>query len=761
MPTPANAVEAKKKPKPTNKAQVGADGAKAGTRAVLKPIVCSESCFVGLLDKHATASFKAELAERGVAKPAPKEGEKELTDDEAAAAYIEKVLSLDTEEFHMNLFGLRRKNSVTNVFDDVVVMLFRVPIKEGDGFVIPVTPLGPFPPAQGSPAGPRRTVNEEAAKAFVDEVAAADKEKGFPWCGDEVHCKDHGYWRVVAFANTTDPGYGPGSSKSSHDVRDVPWGIAAAETGQLTYRCGFHHFGRLKGYVAGQATGAVSAKRRYPLVRALDAARLVGEGARRKALKVAAGKQSKEIQDLAAAKAKERALAEFPVAKPDVSRTKRTKAEADYKPEEFDAECERRWPEVGPEAQRKAEYAELSKWLNGQDKHRKVAGEVVRVEEASGASKRDFEKEKAKSVVVRLDPTPTADGGVATSPRFVLDIESEAGAKTVLPIGKDDVLVTRTTAEGTNFHRSVDRVKPGQADDAKRAKNRTVGDYSEGCQVFRDPDDFYKALRLLQLSKRVRCTARSEACTAKVTLAEYRKHGALGNDFDADLLNFPARVDVLDSVPKPGHDKTDPAPAIQEPIEALRGDATKTVKASIGKYLGKKPLDAVGARPTTIVEALLAEASRTSLDVEPPAKPTTAKEPKPGSKEEKAALKVYQDAKKAAVKEAAKSAVVAAHAAWEADLVKARTAWLEKNRESMQEDKLKLLVADHAEHCDFAWQCRTYFPYTLVDLGEPEIRELLAKLPSYSYDKLFPAGLIDKLKGPAERSSSTDDGDDD
>ena len=36
-------------------------------------------------------------------------------------------------------------------------------------------------------------------------------------------------------------------------------------------------------------------------------------------------------------------------------------------------------------------------------------------------------------------------------------------------------------------------------------------------------------------------------------------------------------------------------------------------------------------------------------------------------------------------------------------------------------------------------------------------RELLGKLPSYKYEKLFPAGAVDKINGPAEKPQDGDD----
>jgi hypothetical protein len=81
----------------------------------------------------------------------------------------------------------------------------------------------------------------------------------------------------------------------------------------------------------------------------------------------------------------------------------------------------------------------------------------------------------------------------------------------VVILTENDVLVYREDGAGFNIHRS----QPGVGGAYGGA--RQVNNWSEGCQVFRAPDEFKSFLRMAMLAKRARCGSRKEACGKPLT----------------------------------------------------------------------------------------------------------------------------------------------------------------------------------------------------------------------------------------------------
>lgn len=162
--------------------------------------VCSE-CTVGLLKKYINPSLRKQR------ELDPGNQQFHLKDDEEIEFIRDKPLSLQ-------LIGLRRERSLSNKFDDLLVVLYDPALlkepEEGDG--------AEEKQADGKKAAKKillegtglRQENLESTQAFVDRILA-DKEKpphkGWPLPGTDVSCLQCKHWRVLVFPITTEPGY--------------------------------------------------------------------------------------------------------------------------------------------------------------------------------------------------------------------------------------------------------------------------------------------------------------------------------------------------------------------------------------------------------------------------------------------------------------------------------------------------------------------------------------------------------------------------
>lgn len=238
-------------------------------------VVCSE-CTVGLLKKYINPSLRKQR------ELDPTNQKYHLKDDEEIEFIRDKPLTLQ-------LIGLRREKSLSNKFDDLLVVLYDPALlKEPEAEATPEDPKAggkkeKKPVLDGTGL---RKENLASTQAFVDKILA-DKEspplKDWPLPGTDVSCLQCKHWRVLIFPITTDPGYLNEPKKDKTPDFD-DWTLLPDDIGSIApgiynsyYRVGLHK-GSSKPHTSFAALQLVPdlipARRRYPIHRHLKSAQV-------------------------------------------------------------------------------------------------------------------------------------------------------------------------------------------------------------------------------------------------------------------------------------------------------------------------------------------------------------------------------------------------------------------------------------------------------------------------------------------------------
>ncbi|OJH41736.1 hypothetical protein [Cystobacter ferrugineus] len=505
-------------------------------RATLGETKCSD-CMIGLLKQYTSESLRAQK------KLDPSNQKYHLQDNEEIEFLRAKPLTLQ-------LVGLRRERSISNKFDDLMVVLYDPALlKEGEKTVLEDPDL--------------RQENLPSAQGYVDKILADKKrppQKDWPLPGTDVSCLQCMHWRVLTFPITTEPGYDPKAPHTKKDAQGkqlpnfddlslLPDEVGAVAPGiyNNSYRVGLH-LGTRKppnSFAALQLVpDSIPARRRYPIGRFLKRAESAfNKGTDDDIRKALIRKDAKAQKELIAS-----IQEEFKEMKRG---TKAEKAAFDKAvKEELDARNRETYAPRILELRTNAARAVLNALKARIGKNERY----IRLEAPSGAETQDFAKEGNQissmevadddtspiRVCVRLvfessPPTSSPPTAAPAAPPASITAKPSAavasaspsaavGASATTPppprtltLTKDDVLVTFGTAAGTNMHRSVSE------EEGAWRKNREVNNWSEGCQVFRSPNDFRHFMRMAMLSKRVHCPSRTDKCGRTLTVEDVEK----------------------------------------------------------------------------------------------------------------------------------------------------------------------------------------------------------------------------------------------
>jgi hypothetical protein len=696
--------------------------------ATLSGTKCSD-CAVGLLKQHASESL------RNQKKVDPGNQKYHLQDNE-------EIELVRTNPLTLQLVGLRRERSLSNRFDDLLVVLYNPPlIKEGEKTVLEAEGL--------------RKENLESAQAYVNAILAAKgpgPQKDWPIPGADVSCQQCKHWRVLVYPITTEPGY----DKSKPSIKDdkgnklpdfdnhtlLPLDVGAVAPGIYNnhYRVGLHK-GSVNpptSFAALQlAVGSIPARRRYPIADFLKASQAAydknTDDELRKALISKDAKAQKEL----------RAKIEAELAKTLPKKTNAEKAAFDKAVKaKLDAENLEAYKPKIAEHRKKAAKDTLTA-LKG-----KIAASerFIRLESPSGAETQNFETagnevshlevaddDKAPmkvcvQLVFKAAPAPAATIPAATTP---------PPAPKVLKLTQDDILVTFGTAAGTNMHRSVN------GESGAWVRDREVNNWSEGCQVFRSPHDFAHFMRLAMLSKRALCPSRKAACSEKLTVEDVEK--GIGANMTAYLKKCPKEfaMEANDALlnafpptpPKPATPdlKTttaDPQAAAAPDLKVRTGieklvDASKAYKEFDGtvrstfRQVFTKAYEK--EETVTLMKSHAREKVLTALMAVDPVK----KAAEAGSTDPKS---VEEDVKKAidpAIEDLRKK------------LTETKDAWIKDLQPKLIQKKHLDFVGEGLEPCDFGG-CGFKFDYMLAETTRANMEAFVSKLGDRDWNSLFP-----------------------
>lgn len=590
----AKATQKKPKQDKPKKAAAATAPENKAHHATLSGAECTD-CAVGLLRRFASESL------RNQKKVDPGNQRFHLQDDE-------ELELLRTSPLTLQLVGLRRERSLSNRFDDLLVVLYDPALlKEGEKTVLEAEGL--------------RAENLKDAQAYVDAVLAEKEEapaKHWPLPGVDVSCPQCKHWRVLTFPITTEPGY----SNKKPPVRDaegnklpdfdnhtlLPNDAGAIAPGiyNESYRVGLHKgaVNPPEAYAALQFVGgAIPARRRYPVSDFLNAAQAAHDGGTDEALCAKLARQPEEaaVQDEARSRLEKELGGKMPLKNQAQKKAFARAVNAALLAENL----ERYKPQIAE--QRKQQALEmLDAWLHGSvpkniKKKIDASERFIRVENASGAETHNFETEdnqvshlealeddeapmKAglQLVLKPLPPPPAAPPSSVTpstpqppsTPPALLKTEAPAPPRTVR-LTANEVLVTFGTAGGTNIHRSV------KEEQGSWRRNREVNNFSEGCQVFRSPQDFRDFLQMAMLSKRALCPSRQASCGAELTVEDVEKGiGSLMTKFLRECpKNFAesAMDDITFAFTPPPSPPTEATPAPKDTAPSVTGGPTAAV----------------------------------------------------------------------------------------------------------------------------------------------------------------------------------------
>jgi hypothetical protein len=693
----------KKAPK---KAPVATAPENKAHHATLTETKCND-CAVGLLKQYASESL------RNQKKIDPSNQKYHLLDNE-------EIEFVRTNPLTLQLVGLRRERSLSNKFDDLMVVLYNPPlIKEGEKTVLDVEGL--------------RNENLESTQAYVDAILGASEPSpptNWPTPGTDVSCPQCKHWRVSIYPITTEPGYDPKEANQKDEFkRDIPnyanLTLLPPEVGAVApgiyndhYRVGLH-LGTRKppsSFAALQLVpGSIPARRRYPVGDFLQRSESAYKKKTDDELRKELISNDSKAQKAARAKIEEELGKTLPH-KTAKEKEAFTKAVQD----QLNAENLKTYePKI---AERRK--AEAKKVLDGFKAKIGTNEKFIRLEDAGGTETQNFESEGnqvSHVEVVDDDKSPTKLAvqlvfkvlPPATPPTAGAQAAATAPAKPkILKLTSNDILVTFATAAGTNMHRSAK--KEGDA----WIWGREVNNWSEGCQVFRSPTDFSSFMRMAMLSKRALCPSRTARCGTKLTVADVEK--AIGANTISLIKGCPKEFakegrTALEKAftPEAPDPKVTPAkldPKVREAVEKLvsTSKAYKELDGLVQKAYWK--LFPTGEYYSKETYALIQ---------------THAREKVLGALTDKSMEQDVTTAVKASAEELEKK------------LNEVKEAWVTKQAKQVIEDKHGEYLEDGLEPCDFG-DCGFKFDYMLAETSQANMEAFVAKLGDRGWNSLFP-----------------------
>ncbi|MBZ4420675.1 hypothetical protein [Myxococcus sp. RHSTA-1-4] len=788
------AKDAPKQDKPRKKAAVATAPENRAHHATLSETQCSD-CAVGLLRRFASESLRKQK------KVDPGNQKFHLQDDE-------ELELLRTNPLTLQLVGLRRERSLSNRFDDLLVVLYDPALlKEGEKTVLDAEGL--------------RAENLKDAQAYVDAVLTETVNppaKNWPLPGVDVSCPECKHWRVLVFPITTEPGY----DKDKPAIRDeqgnklpdfdnltlLPTDVGAIAPGIYNehYRVGLHKSSANPPtcYAALQFIGGtIPARRRYPVSDYLNAAQAAYDKGTDKALCAHFASEDKEVQEEARSKLEKQLGEKMPQ---KTAAQKKALGEA-VKAALMAENLERYKPKVA-EYRKQQAMVELDRWLLGYvtPKKKKVGPKIhpserlIRLEDAGGAETENFEAESnqvshlerveddaspmkwgLQLVLKPLPPSPPSASQSATtpaepppSPTAPAPQKTEAPPPPPLPRARrltaNEVMVTFGTAAGTNIHRSVDMEK------SSWGRGREVNDWSEGCQVFRSPQDFRDLLRLAMLAKRAHCPFRTATCSTELTVADVTK--GIGKQMTEYLADLPksfarsAREAITAAFtppppPPPPTEDTQP-PKSPAPSPAVAADAASPAPDpklvdQVNKLLEGLPGQKFDEKVLKTFQTVFSTAGYSSAENQMLLEDYTRKKTSD-------ALHLDENVQKAAaggVPQAAAQkkafaqmldqsidkAIQAGLAELQTKLQEVKKTWLEKQHTASIEDRHQDFVNDRLEPCDFG-DCKFKFDYMLAEITRADMEAFVAKLGGRDWNTLFPEDAPPPPPKPAKKAPS-------
>ncbi|NTX08866.1 hypothetical protein HUA75_44645, partial [Myxococcus sp. CA040A] len=694
---------------------------------------------------------------------------------------------------------LRRERSLSNRFDDLLVVLYDPALlKEGEKTVLEAEGL--------------RAENLTDAQAYVDAVLAETKwpvPKHWPHPGVDVSCPQCKHWRVAVLPITTEPGYDKDKPALKDDKGNtlpdfdnytlLPNDVGAIAPGIYTgyYRVGLH-----KGasnpptsYAALQfAAPSIPARRRFPVSDFLNAAQAAHDSGRDEDFRAKFAEDDEEEQKKARAELEAKLGEKLPrkKARQKVAFERAVEAALEARNREYYK------PRIAEHRKQQAREM-LDAWVNGSEalkvKRKIDASErFIRLEDASGAETQNFEAKDNQlshlevveddeapmkvglqlvfkapppppvmppaSTAVPTPPVPTSAPGLPAEP-------APPPPPRTLRLTERNVLVVFGTAGATNIHRSV------AGENGSWRRGREVNDFSEGCQVFRSPDDFRDFMRMAMLSKRAHCPFREASCCEKLTVEDVEKAigpkmtefiGKCPSDF-AEPASDAIMMAFTRPPPPPPLTKTPPEPGAAASATALDPKAVVPPPAPDPKAIVPPP--APDPLFVAAVEKLLDE-SRSYKDFDKEVRATFLKV-FPNKKYENpknfALLKSYTREKVLAgllPEENVQKAVEgpppepkearAFEKALEKTFKKATETGLENLRTKLTETKDAWAKAEHTlqinrrhaeylkdglEPCDFG-ACGFRFDYMLAETTRANMEAFVSKLGGRDWNALFP-----------------------
>ena len=807
--------DAPKQDKPKKKAAVATAPENRAHHATLSETQCSD-CAVGLLRRFASESLRKQK------KVDPGNQKFHLQDDE-------ELELLRTNPLALQFVGLRRERSLSNRFDDLLVVLYDPALlKEGEKTVLDAEGL--------------RAENLKDAQAYVDAVLTETVNppaKNWPLPGVDVSCPVCKHWRVLVFPITTEPGY----DKDKPAIRDeqgnklpdfdnltlLPNDVGAIAPGIYNehYRVGLHKssVNTPTSYAALQFIAAsIPARRRYPISDFLDAAQAAHDWGTDEALCAKLAKEDPEGQQKARARLEKELGEKMP---------QKTKTQKEGFKKAVDAALLAENLELykaGIAEQRKQQaLTELDHWLKGYEnaQKQKVPPKInpserfIRLEDASGVETQNFETEDNQvshlealeddaapmkaglQIVLKPPPPPPAAPVNRTAPAAPPPPTPSASPKTDAPpppprmlrLTGNEVLVTFGTAGGTNIHRSVDGEK------GSWWRGREVNDFSEGCQVFRSPQDFRDFLRMAMLSKRALCPARQASCAAELTVDDVEQ--GIGKLMTAYLRKLPdafanrarrAIAEAFASPPSAEPTEAAPAPKDAAPAPTVSPTAATTPPAPAPSAAPAPPVPgATAVTPSPAPDPKIVEAATKLLDESVKQKDfdkqvsevfgqVFPKKPSYSSADNFVLLKNYtrqqvldallleENVKKvaeggapkepkekkpfeAALEKSSKDALAKALDALRTKLTEVKEAWLKAQHDFEIERRHNAYLKDGLEPCDFG-RCGFKFDYMLAETSRSNMEAFVAKLGALDWNALFPEDAPPPPPKPAKKPSA-------
>ncbi len=657
--------------------------------ATLTGTKCND-CAVGLLKQHTSESL------RNQKKIDPGNQKYHLQD-------TEEIDFVRTNPLTLQIVGLRRERSLSNRFDDLLVALYDPALlKEGEKTVLEAEGL--------------RKENLASTQAFVNAILGAKAPappppKDWPLPGADVSCKQCKHWRVLIFPITTEPGYDNDKPSlkdaQGHTLPDfnnltlLPDAIGAIAPGIYngSYRVGLH-LGTRKppnSFAALQLVfDSIPSRRRYPITDYLERAQAAYDNGKDDDLLKAFIKKDAQAQKDA------RARIEAELGKTMSKKTPAEKAAFDKAVQaKLDAENLETYKPKIAEYRKNAATKVLSAFAATVNKQRSI-----RLENASGAETQNFET--AGNEVSGMQVADDGKSPMKVCLQFAFKAPSLLAPKT-LTLTKDDILVTFATDAGTNIHRS----QPVEA--LAWHRDREVNNWSEGCQVFRSPNDFHDFMRMAMLSKRALCPSRKASCGEKLTQEDVTK--AIGARMTEYLGTCPKEFASKANVslraafapPSPPPKAAAPDPKVRAAVEKLV-DASKAYKA----------LD------TKLRTAFREVFPKSYEDAD------TFKVMKTHVRE-----KVLAGLNDKSGEEDITQAIDASLQDFSKKLTETKTAWLKDLNEDQLKQKYQQYLAEGLEPCDFG-ECGFKFDYMLAETSRANMEAFVSKLGDRSWNDLFP-----------------------